>query len=124
MEVKDIIRQRRIELNLTMKEVADAVGVNEGTISRWESGEIANMRRDKILALANALDLSPAIIMEWDVTDQPTSNPAMQPDEQALINGYNQLNTSGKKQLHKQLEMMLNDDDYRKDTGSCAEEAM
>ena len=66
MGVKDIIKNRRIELNMTMKEVADKVGVSEGTVSRWESGDIANMRRDKIMALAKVLDLSPNVIMEWD----------------------------------------------------------
>lgn len=55
MDVKDIIKNRRIMLGLTMKELSDKVGVSEGTISRWESGEIANMRRDKIVALSDAL---------------------------------------------------------------------
>ena len=72
MEVKDIIRNRRIELDLTMKEVANLVGVSEGTISRWESGEIANMRRDKIMALAKALRISPAIIMGWVDDPEPS----------------------------------------------------
>lgn len=66
METKDILRNRRIELNLTMKQVADAVGVSEATVSRWESGDIDNMRRDKIAALAKALDLDPRIIMGWE----------------------------------------------------------
>lgn len=66
MEVKDIIKNRRVELDLTMKEVAKMVGVSEGTISRWESGEIANMKRDKIMALAKALKISPAVIMGWE----------------------------------------------------------
>lgn len=66
MEVKDIIKNRRIEMGYTMKELAEKVGVSEGTVSRWESGEIANMRRDKILLLANALCLSPAVIMGWE----------------------------------------------------------
>ena len=66
MEIKDILSQRRKELNLTMKQVADKVGVSEGTISRWESGKIADMRRDKIMAYAQALNISPAVIMGWD----------------------------------------------------------
>lgn len=70
MDVKDILKKRRIELGLTMKEVADKVGVSEGTISRWESGEIANMRRDKIMALANALKISPSVVMGWDEPDK------------------------------------------------------
>jgi repressor LexA len=72
MEVKDIIRQRRIELDMTMREVAEKVGVSEGTISRWESGDIANMRRDKIVALAQTLRLHPNVIMGWEEPKRPT----------------------------------------------------
>lgn len=66
MEIKDIIKNRRIELGLTMAEVAKQVDVSEGTVSRWESGNISNMRRSKISALAKVLDLSPGVIMGWD----------------------------------------------------------
>lgn len=66
MEVKDIIRTYREKLNLTMKQLANRVGVSEGTISRWESGKIENMRRDKIEKLANALHVSPGYLMGWD----------------------------------------------------------
>lgn len=66
MEIKDILRDRRQELGLTMREVADACGVSEATVSRWESGDIANMRRNKISALAAVLKLSPAVIMGWE----------------------------------------------------------
>lgn len=84
MEIKDIIRNRRIELDLTMKDVANAVGVSEGTVSRWESGEIANMKRDKIVALASILRISPAVIMGWE--DQPrVSDGYYENDETAQI---------------------------------------
>ncbi len=66
MEIKDILKKRRIELGLTQLDVANAVGVSEATVSRWESGDIENMRRSRIAALANALRISPAIIMGWD----------------------------------------------------------
>ena len=55
MSLHDDIKQRRIE-----------VGVSEATISRWESGDIANMKRDKIVSLAKALHVSPSFIMGWD----------------------------------------------------------
>lgn len=67
--IKEIIKNRRIELGLTMLEVAKAVGVSEATVSRWESGDIENMRRDKIVALAKVLRLSPSVIMEWEEDD-------------------------------------------------------
>lgn len=59
------LKDRRISLNLTMKIVADYVGVSESTISRWESGEIKNMKRDKVYRLSTILDIDPAIIMGW-----------------------------------------------------------
>lgn len=65
-KVQTILRDRRKELGYTMKEIADMVGVSEATISRWESGDIANMRRDRIAKLAKALRLSPSVIMGWD----------------------------------------------------------
>lgn len=40
MEVKHLIKQKRIEKNLTILDVAKAVGVSEATVSRWESGDI------------------------------------------------------------------------------------
>ena len=66
MSLHDDIKQRRIELGLTMADVAQSVGVSEATISRWESGDIANMKRDKIVSLAKALHVSPSFLMGWD----------------------------------------------------------
>ena len=94
MEIKDILKSRRLELDLTMKEVADIVGVSEGTISRWESGEIANMRRDKIAALAKVLRISPSIIMGWEEPKEKET--ALRPDETDLLTSYNKLNDAGK----------------------------
>lgn len=56
------LKDRRIELGLTMKQVADYVGVSEATVSRWESGNIANMKRSRIQALSEILKLSPVAI--------------------------------------------------------------
>lgn len=76
--VKDILKGRRLELELTLEDVAKRVGVSPATISRWESGDIANMRRDRIAALAKALQISPAVIMGWDV-DTPIPPGAHRP---------------------------------------------
>ena len=57
------LRERRTELSLTQREVAIFVGVTEATVSRWESGDIDNMRRDKIARLAEVLRVSPLLIM-------------------------------------------------------------
>jgi transcriptional regulator with XRE-family HTH domain len=66
MKTGELIKERRLELAMTMRELALLVGVSEATISRWESGDIANMRRDKIAALARALRVPPAVLMDWE----------------------------------------------------------
>ncbi|MBQ3529566.1 MAG: helix-turn-helix domain-containing protein [Oscillospiraceae bacterium] len=78
MEIKDILKHRRIELELTQLDVATAVGVSEATVSRWESGDIANMRRSRIAALARVLQISPSVIMGWneDTSTQNTNSPS------------------------------------------------
>lgn len=66
MEFKDLVKKRREQLNLTMEELGNKVGVSKATVQRWESGEIKNVRRDKITKLADALETSPAYLMGWD----------------------------------------------------------
>ena len=66
MDISVLIKTRRKEKNMTMKELAEKVGVSEGTISRWESGEIKNMKRKAVAALSTALDVPPSVLMGWD----------------------------------------------------------
>lgn len=60
------LAERRKELGKTQKEIAEYIGVTEATVSRWESGDIANMRRDKIKKYSEILHVSPSAIMGWD----------------------------------------------------------
>lgn len=66
-----IISKIRKESGYTMKELADLVGVSEGTISRWESGNISNMKQNNIMALARALNVSPLDIMDFKEDEPP-----------------------------------------------------
>lgn len=69
MKVNDFIRFRRNQIGKTLDEVAKEVGVSEATVSRWESGEISNMRRDKIHLLAKSLSISPIDLLDLDNVD-------------------------------------------------------
>ena len=71
MEIKDIIKPRRIQLGLTLEEVGKAVGVSKTTVQRWESGNISNLRRDKIAKLAKILDLDPVSLVGVDAKPSP-----------------------------------------------------
>ena len=61
--VKPDLKQRRLDLKLTLEEVGDMVGVGKSTVRKWETGDIENMKRDKIVKLAKALKVSPAYVM-------------------------------------------------------------
>jgi len=66
MILGQVLAARREQLNLSQLDVANAVGISKSTISRYESGEIDNMRRDRIYALSRILCLSTKVIMNWD----------------------------------------------------------
>ncbi|RGB66752.1 helix-turn-helix domain-containing protein [Harryflintia acetispora] len=70
MELQDLIRTRRTQLGKTLEEIGKAVGVSKATVQRWESGEIKNLRRDRIARLAAALEVTSESI----VMDQPTES--------------------------------------------------
>ena len=71
MELKDILKIKRTELNLTLEEIGNAVGVSKATVQRWESGEIKNLRRDKIGNLAKVLNISPSVLL-GDLNEEAT----------------------------------------------------
>lgn len=102
-EINEILKQRRLELGLTMLDVAKSVGVSEGTVSRWESGDIANMRRDKIAALAKTLNISPAVIMGWEQIEEKQAK--ISDSEKKILEIYNNLSDDGKKYIMQQLNM-------------------
>lgn len=59
------IKDLRTSQGMTLEQVAEKVGVGKSTVRKWETGLIANMRRDKIAALADALNTSPMYLMGW-----------------------------------------------------------
>lgn len=63
MDLRNKLKNRRLELNLTLEEVGNAVGVSKSTVMKWETGYIENMKKDKIAVLAKALRVSPLFIM-------------------------------------------------------------
>ena len=70
--LSDILRLRRKELGLTLLQIAEAVGVSEATVQRWESGNIKTLRHENLARLADVLKLSPAALMGWE--DIPSSS--------------------------------------------------
>lgn len=69
-----IIKNLRTERNLTQEEVGKIIGASKQTLHKYENGIITNIPQDKIEALANLFDVSPAYIMGWEENKTDLSN--------------------------------------------------
>lgn len=74
-ELSRKIKELRLQRKMTLEQVGDIVGVGKSTVRKWETGMIANMKRDKISLLAKALGTTPAYLMGWkeDETNPPVT---------------------------------------------------
>lgn len=93
MKVKDIIKNKRKELGLTMLDVAKACEVSEATVSRWESGDIGDMKRSRISSLAKILNISPAIIVGTDDEEYDQYEEHLK-DKPELLELYQKINNN------------------------------
>ena len=85
------IKALRQEKGLTLEQVADVVGVGKSTVRKWETGMIANMRRDKIASLAKALGTTPEYLMGWDEKESSPSEPQLTEGEKVLLDLFNRV---------------------------------
>lgn len=110
MTLGELIHTRRKELNLTLEEVGNSVGVSKSTVRKWETGYISNMKRDKIALLSKTLKLNPAQFIVGSDKDINSENP-----HQLLIDKYDNLNSDGQSKLMERLDELLELPKYRKD---------
>lgn len=113
LEFKDKIRYLRKKENMTMDDLAAKVGVSTPTIQRYESGEIKNIRRDKIKLLADALNVTPGYLMGWP-SDTSLNNIAASihstlHDEnlKILLEKCNKMNAASIKRLIRYADLLI-----------------
>lgn len=108
----NLLKEKRLEKNMTLEQVGNLVGVGKSTVRKWENGMIENMGRDKIVALSKALNISPLDILGID-KDTSSSD---------ISDIYNKLESSRQEKVYKFAEKQLEEqnskitslDDYRK----------
>lgn len=100
------IKQARALRNYTLDELAQEIGLNKSTLSRYERGEITNPKLPVIESIANALHVNPSwLIGKSDAMTTPIQNSsisivpqalALDDEEQELIRKYRCLDDRGK----------------------------
>lgn len=118
MEMGQKIYNLRTNKGMTLEELGNKVGVGKSTVRKWENGMIANMRRDKIAKLAEALETTPAYLMGWEESKHDNvftlsdgskiiieyMEPVKQKTAQRLLTYYFRLNEIGQKKALENIE--------------------
>lgn len=89
------IKNRRIQLNISVDDLAAQIGKNRATIYRYESNEIENMTISVLVPLAKALHTTPAELCGWGEDVIPKDYKRLSQNDNALLSYYHQLNEEG-----------------------------
>ena len=77
MSIGNNIKRRRIELGLSVDELAKKIDKNRATVYRYENNDIENLPITILGPLARALDTTPADLMGWDVLREKGIQPLL-----------------------------------------------
>ena len=105
------IRELRLAKGMTLEQVSNIVGVGKSTVRKWETGMIANMKRDKIALLAKALSTTPAYLMGWnEETEEIKNSPSalsITEGEQKLLDLFRRVPESQQQMVLQMIEVAL-----------------
>ena len=107
IKLPERIKERRKAIGMTLLQLAEATGVKEATVQRWESGNIKQIKYETVEQIAAALTCSPVWLMGWSedlhgpIEEKPIpkdkdglnvellkSLSALTPEEQTKVDGF------------------------------------
>ena len=116
------IRERRLELHLSVDELAGKIGKNRATIYRYENDQIKDYPSSTLEPLALALKTTPADLMGWPLNRENDESKEgdkdreqgekenvkdIQDDEWSLVKKYRLLNKSCRQTVDAVLDMAV-----------------
>ena len=120
-ELGERIKNKREELSLTQKQLAEKVKVTEETIANWEKGSDYRLKQKEWVPLSHALEVDFSFFRPLNLVDDDDSNFDMDENylrEPQKTNPFaeqiNSLNERGKRELHRYLTMLSSHPKYRK----------
>ncbi|HBG1246776.1 TPA: helix-turn-helix domain-containing protein [Clostridioides difficile] len=103
-EIGKRIKETRENIGLTLKDVADRVGVATSTIQRYEKGEISQLKLPVLESIAKALNVDPTWItkgIENKSTKPSNESNFLSKDEKVLLKKYRILSSSEKEIINQ-----------------------
>ena len=111
--VQEIIADRRKQLKMTQQDLADKVGVNRSTLSRYESGTYKKISYDILARIADALDMTEDYL--WGRVDDPHEkifpSTVERDQEERLLMYYRRLTGDQKNAVENMVKLMGGDSD-------------
>lgn len=108
------IRTRRIELGLSVDQLAERLKKNRATIYRYESDAIKDYPASVLESIAKALMLTPGDLI-GSVDEKKI---VLQSEEEMLIKNYRKLNSTGKSKALEYVCDLADSSKYTQDTES------
>lgn len=89
-EIGQIIKNKRLKLNMTQTELGHKLGVGAGAVNKWETGKVSNIKRDVLHGLATILKIHPAYLigLEFNPKEYIISSSDFSDDEMSEIIDY------------------------------------
>ena len=103
------LKQARVEMKLSAREVADRSGMADSNVLRLEQGSIANPRPETLKSLADTLRLDLADLYAAAGYVQPTGLPSFAP---YLRSKYADLPPSAQRELERTFRKILREHGY------------
>lgn len=102
------IKKYREEKQWTLKQLAEKVGITEGTMQKYEAGNIKRIDIFMLKKISDALSVFPENITEWG-KEQDENHNGISPgtQEAILIKKYNQLTLGHKKVVLDLIESLI-----------------
>ena len=102
--IKERLKQRRLDMGLTLQEVADILGVEKPTVQRYESGKIKSVDTVTVEKLSEIIKCSPSWLMGWTNEIKNTTG--------GIIDSYDKLNHLGKCKVDEYIKDLLENAKY------------
>ena len=111
MSISSILYELRVERGVSQKELAEAIGVSQSTIAKIEVGR-NEATASTIRKLASYFNISTDYLLEFEddfgvrVNDKEKKPDTLSAEERRLLEGYREINASGKKLVMQTVETL------------------
>ena len=99
MTIADRIRNRRLELGLSVDDLAKLLNKNRATVYRYESNYIKTYAPDVMDSLAKALQTTPSYFYGYDDPADDTKDPSQDPQIRIVSGAMENLSEDQKAQV-------------------------